>query len=79
MPGEAAGKLGHWRQLPVSERRRAIGREKRAESYSDVSALCLRKPTPEVLHALETADRSRLQDERAHHVGGAAQRSHTVD
>jgi len=31
-----------------------------------------RKPTPEYLHALETGDRSRLQDERAQRVGGAA-------
>ena len=32
----------------------------------------LRKPTPEYLHALETGDRSRLEDERAQRVGGAA-------
>ena len=32
----------------------------------------LRKPTPEYLHALETGDHSRLQDERAQRVGGAA-------
>jgi hypothetical protein len=31
-----------------------------------------RKPTPEYLHALETGDHSRLQDERAQRVGGAA-------
>ena len=32
----------------------------------------LRKPTPEYLHALGTGDLSRLQDERAQRVGGAA-------
>jgi len=32
----------------------------------------LRKPTPEYLHALETGDVSRVQDERAQRVGGAA-------
>ena len=32
----------------------------------------LKKPTPEYLHALETGDRSRLEDERAQRVGGAA-------
>jgi len=32
----------------------------------------LRKPTPEYLHALETGDLSRVQDERAQRVGGAA-------
>ena len=31
-----------------------------------------RKPTPEYLHALETGDLSRVQDERAQRVGGAA-------
>jgi hypothetical protein len=31
-----------------------------------------RKPTPEYLHALGTGDLSRLQDERAQRVGGAA-------
>jgi len=73
------GRLGYWRQLPISEPRRALGREKHAEAYFDVSALCLRKPTPKILHALETGDRSRLQDERTHHVGGADQRSHTLE
>ncbi|MCJ7752550.1 MAG: hypothetical protein MUQ65_15915 [Armatimonadetes bacterium] len=34
--------------------------------------LYVRKPTPEYLHALETGDHSRLQDERAQRVGGAA-------
>ena len=31
-----------------------------------------RQPTPEYLHALETGDLSRVQDERAQRVGGAA-------
>ena len=31
-----------------------------------------RKPTPEYLHALETGDLSRVQDERAQRAGGAA-------
>ena len=61
--GLAGGGIGGWEWMPLLVLGLFAG---------GALLLYLRKPSPEYLHALETGDRSRLEDERAQRVGGAA-------